>query len=58
VIEADGHEHHSLGKTFHDDRHRGNALATAGLVVLHWTWKALHERPDELVAQARNILER
>jgi len=51
IIEADGYAHHSSSKAFEDDRSRDNALVARGYVVLRWTWKALLERPDELVQE-------
>ncbi len=51
VVEADGYAHHSSPRAFEDDRSRNNALIARGYRVLHWTWTALRDRPDELVAQ-------
>lgn len=51
VVEADGYASHSGIEAFEDDRERNNSLTILNLRVLHWTWRALHERPEELVAQ-------
>jgi very-short-patch-repair endonuclease len=51
VIEADGFASHSGIDSFEDDRQRNNSLIASGFRVLHWTWTALHERPDELIAE-------
>ena len=51
VIEADGYAHHSSPTAFEEDRARNNALTARGYRVLHWTWAAVNERPDQLVAQ-------
>ncbi|MBI5479374.1 MAG: hypothetical protein HY906_10985 [Deltaproteobacteria bacterium] len=58
VIEADGYAAHSSLDVFEDDRRRNNALAARGLIVLHWTWVALRDRPDELAAELRCAVER
>ena len=51
VVETDGYAYHSGIETFEDDRERNNNLTISGLLVLHWTWQALLERPEELIAQ-------
>ncbi len=51
VVETDGFAYHSGIETFEDDRERNNDLTISGFRVLHWTWRALRERPDELIAQ-------
>lgn len=57
VLEADGYSSHASPASFEDDRMRANALAVRGYVVLHWTWQALRERPDALVAELARALE-
>ncbi len=49
AIEADGYAHHATLSAFEGDRVRSNALTAAGYRVLHWTWQALRERPEELI---------
>lgn len=56
VIEADGFAWHANPVSFEKDRQRANALAARGLVVLHWTWAALEERPDVLVTELLRAL--
>ncbi len=51
VVEADGYAHHSSPTAFEEDRVRNNALTARGYRVLHWTWAAVHARPDELVTE-------
>lgn len=51
VVEADGYASHSGIEAFEDDRERNNSLIIMNLRVLHWTWRALHERPEELIVQ-------
>lgn len=58
VIEADGYATHSGIDAFEDDRVRNNSLAVSGLLVLRWTWHALHVRPDELIAELYVALNR
>jgi very-short-patch-repair endonuclease len=53
VLETDGYLTHSTAEAFEADRERQNALSASGLTVLRWTWKAVRERPDELIAQLR-----
>ncbi|MDP3503840.1 MAG: DUF559 domain-containing protein [Myxococcales bacterium] len=56
VIEADGFAWHVNPVSFEKDRQRANALAARGFVVLHWTWAALEDRPDVLVAELQRAL--
>lgn len=51
VVEVDGYAWHSGVDSFEDDRERSNGLMLSGLSVLHWTWRTLHDRPDELIAE-------
>lgn len=36
---------------YEDERLRNNSLVAGGLRVLHWTWQALNDRPEELIAE-------
>lgn len=58
VIEADGYAYHSSPEAFERDRKRNNALLARGYRVLHWTWSALHGRPEELLLQLATLLSR
>lgn len=58
VIELDGYAHHSGVDSFEDDRDRNNKLTAQGFLVLHWTWSALHQRPEELLLELLGVLER
>lgn len=51
IIEGDGYEHHSGVDEFESERERNNLLTAGGFLVLHWTWRALHDQPEELVNQ-------
>jgi very-short-patch-repair endonuclease len=56
VVECDGYAFHSDVRAFERDRQRINALTARGVVVLRWTWAALHERPQELTDELRAVL--
>jgi very-short-patch-repair endonuclease len=56
IIEADGYAFHSSPLAFEKDRQRANSLAAHGFVVLQWTWKALQERPQELLNELKCVL--
>jgi very-short-patch-repair endonuclease len=56
VIEVDGYASHSGVEAFEDDRERNNSLLLLNLRVLHWTWRAIHERREELLSQLFAIL--
>jgi very-short-patch-repair endonuclease len=56
IIEADGYATHSGIDRFEDDRERNNSLAAGGFTVLHWTWRAVHDRPEELIAELYAVL--
>ena len=56
VIEADGYAYHSSLRTFESDRARNNELTARGLRVLHWTWAAVRDRPEELLGELRQTL--
>lgn len=58
VIEADGYAYHASPESFERDRQRANRLTAQGYVVLHWTWRALRERPNALLAELRLALGR
>jgi very-short-patch-repair endonuclease len=56
VIETDGYASHSGIGSFEDDRARNNSLIVRGLRVLHWTWEAIQQRPEELIAELYVVL--
>lgn len=56
VIEADGYAAHATLDAFEDDRMRRNALTLRGFQVLHWTWRAIEDRPHVLVAELTALL--
>ena len=49
IIEGDGYAHHSGIDSFEADRERNNLLTASGYLVLHWTWTAMHQQPEELI---------
>lgn len=51
IIEADGYAYHSSLQTFESDRLRNNELTARGFRVLHWTWAAVRDRPEELLSE-------
>jgi very-short-patch-repair endonuclease len=57
IIEADSRKHHYFNPAFESDKDRDNGLTAKGHYVLHWTWKALKERPDKLAEQLQGTLE-
>ncbi len=56
VIEADGYAWHASLAAFEHDRERRNALTLRGFQVLQWTWRAIEERPHELIAELYALL--
>lgn len=58
VIECDGYATHSDVKSFEADRARNNRLIAHGYRVLHWTWSAIHDRPEELALDLAHTLAR
>jgi very-short-patch-repair endonuclease len=56
ILEADGYAYHASRESFERDRQRSNSLTAQGYVVLHWTWRALEERPQALLAELRAAL--
>jgi very-short-patch-repair endonuclease len=58
VIEADGYASHSGIEIFEDDRQRNNSLVAANIRVLHWTWQAINDRPEDLIAELYAVLNR
>lgn len=56
VVEADGYAYHSDLAAFERDRRRINELSARGYTVLRWTWTAIHERPEELIAELIAVL--
>jgi len=53
VVEADGYASHCTALMRERDSRRSNQLLTRGFRVLHWTWAALRDRPQELLAELR-----
>jgi very-short-patch-repair endonuclease len=56
ILETDGYAYHSSPSSFEKDRERNNSLVARGYIVLHWTWKAIKERPAELIAELASVL--
>lgn len=56
VIEADGYAHHAGIESFEEDRERRNSLTVQNFKVLHWTWQAMKERPEDLLGELFAVL--
>lgn len=56
IVEADGYAYHCSPIAFEKDRQRINSLISKGYRVLHWTWKAMEERPAALLAELATVL--
>lgn len=56
IVEADSYAFHSSPIAFEKDRQRYNSLTARDFRVLQWTWKALQERPQALIAELRGLL--
>jgi very-short-patch-repair endonuclease len=56
VVEVDGRTYHGAER-FQSDRTRQNALVAAGCTVLRYTWADLTQRPAEVIAQIRAMLD-
>jgi hypothetical protein len=50
IVEVDGYEFHGSRESFHRDRTRDRALATAGHHVLRFTWRHLTDEPTTCLA--------
>jgi very-short-patch-repair endonuclease len=50
AIEADGFEVHGSRSAFEADRDRQNLLASAGWLVLRFTWRQIRDAPEDVVA--------
>jgi len=58
AIEADGFAVHGGRRAFEDDHERRTALTVAGWQVLEFTWRQVCSRPDWVVRQVREALDR
>jgi very-short-patch-repair endonuclease len=56
IVELDGHAFHSPAHSFEEDRARDRRLEAAGWHVLRVTWRQLHEEPELLEADLRQLL--
>ncbi|MDN5725749.1 MAG: endonuclease domain-containing protein [Propionibacteriales bacterium] len=56
VLEFDGYAFHGSREMFEADRLRDARLRAVGFTVLRFTWRALSERPEEVVALTRAAL--
>ena len=55
VVELDSFRFHGGRAAFERDRERDVRLRLAGVTVLRFTWRQLHDRPDEVAAAVRRI---
>lgn len=51
AVECDGFAYHSAPAAFERDRQRWSLLRQAGWTVIWVTWRRLHERPNDVVAE-------
>ncbi len=59
LIECDGWEFHGMTRAqFERDRERDQALAAAGYVVVHLTWRQITKRASQTAARLRALVER
>lgn len=58
AAELDGRAAHGSWEAWERDRARDLALAAAGWEVVRVTWRRLHDRPAELAAELRSLLDR
>jgi very-short-patch-repair endonuclease len=56
AIELDGAAAHKTTKAFEDDRERDRILTAEGYTTNRVTWHHLHDTPDELASDLRQIL--
>jgi hypothetical protein len=56
AVELDSRSVHGTTKRFESDRHRDRILAADGWRILHVTWRALHDEPDEVIADLKAAL--
>ena len=57
LAEVDGYAIHSRRETFQRDHTKQNRAAAAGYVVLRFTWDDLVQRPHQVVAKLRGVLD-
>ena len=58
VVELDGHRAHGADDRFESDRRRDLALMGVGYPVARVTWRRLHDDPDGLASDLRDLLGR
>jgi very-short-patch-repair endonuclease len=56
AIEIDGFAWHRDVARFNHDARRGNVLAAAGWIVLHYTWHQLVGEPERVLREVRDLL--
>jgi predicted transcriptional regulator of viral defense system len=49
IAEADSWEHHGTRAAFERDRRRDQLLAAEGWAVVRFTWRQLHDSPDDML---------
>jgi very-short-patch-repair endonuclease len=58
IVEIDGHEYHSSGAAFHNDRRRDAVLIAAGYRVMRITWRHITGHPEATIARLAQALAR
>lgn len=56
AVECDGYAFHSSVPAFERDRERWRLLREAGWTIVWVTWRRLHDRPHDVVAEVRRAL--
>ena len=56
MVELDSHAFHMTPRVFERDRVRDRAIALSEWRVIRVTWRQLHDEPDDLAADLRQLL--
>jgi very-short-patch-repair endonuclease len=56
IAELDSRKHHATTAAFERDRARDRTLQAAGWRVIRITWRQLHDHPEAVVSDLRELL--
>jgi very-short-patch-repair endonuclease len=56
AVEIDGYQHHRTREAFRTDREKGNALATAGITLLRFTYHDVVDHPARTLATLTSLI--
>jgi very-short-patch-repair endonuclease len=56
AVEIDGYQHHRTREAFRRDRHKGNALATAGITLLRFTYHDVIDDTAQTIATLTSLI--